>query len=277
MTDGVGMSESSVLFCVEEGVAVVTLNEGERLNPLTEALQAGLLDAIERVREDRQIRCMLLTGSGRGFCVGADLKDFSRRASELPEGDSLGRYVGRMMEDSGNRIVHGLRNLPVPLVCALNGVAAGGGVGIALAGDVVVAARSASLYLPFVPALGIVPDMGSTWALHRSVGHARTMGLTLLGEKLPAEMAAQWGVIWSCVDDAQLMPQAMGIARKLAALPAHAIGEARALLQAAEHNSLDQQLSLERERQAALIDGASFTEGMQAFMERRPPLFSGRS
>ena len=270
------MTEPSVLFRVEDGVAVATLNEGDRMNPLTEAVQAGLKDAIARVREDRAIRAMVLTASGRGFCAGADLKDFSRRAGELPAGDSLGRYVGRMMEDTANPILHGLRNLPVPLVCAMNGVAAGGGVGIALAADVVVAARSASFYLSFVPALGIVPDMAATWALLRSVGRARAMGLTLTGEKLSAEKAAQWGVIWGCVDDERLMPEAMGIARQLAALPGHAIAETRALLDAAEDNTLDQQLVLERERQAALIDGASFAEGVQAFMQRRKPVFSGR-
>lgn len=270
------MTEPSVLFRVEDGVAVATLNEGDRMNPLTEAVQAGLKDAIARVHEDRSIRAMVLTGNGRGFCAGADLKDFSRRAGELSAGDSLGGYVGRMMEDSGNPILHGLRNLPVPLVCALNGVAAGGGVGIALAGDVVVAARSASFYLSFVPALGIVPDMAATWALLRSVGRARTMGMALKGDKLTAEKAAAWGAIWACVDDEQLLPEAMAIAHQLAELPGHAIGETRALLDAAEGNTLDQQLRFERERQAALIDGASFAEGVQAFVQRRKPVFSGR-
>lgn len=270
------MTAPAVLFQVDDGVAVVTLNESERMNPLTEALQAGLLDAIARVHQDRSIRSVLLTANGRGFCAGADLKDFSRRAGELPAGDSLGRYVGRMMNDSGNPIVYGLRNLPVPLVCAVNGAAAGGGAGIALAGDMVVAARAAFFSLPFVPALGIVPDMGSSWALPRAIGRARSLGLALTGEKLTAEKAAEWGLIWGCVDDDQLQPEAMRLARQLAALPGHSIAETRALLDAAEVNTLEQQMDLERVRQTALIDGESFAEGVRAFMERRKPVFLGR-
>lgn len=270
------MTESSVLFQVKDSVAVITLNEGERMNPLTEALQAGLLDAIARVKQDRSIRAVLLTANGRGFCSGADLKDFGRRADELPAGDSLGQYVGRMMEKSGNPILHGLRNLPVPVVCAVNGAAAGGGFGIALAGDIVLAARAAFFYLPFVPALGIVPDMGASWTLLRSIGRARSLGLTLTGEKLSAEKAVEWGLIWGCVDDDQLQPEAMRLARQLAALPGHAITETRALFDAAEVNTLERQLDLEGARQGALIDGESFAEGVRAFAERRKPIFPGR-
>jgi 2-(1,2-epoxy-1,2-dihydrophenyl)acetyl-CoA isomerase len=270
------MTRESVLFEIVHHVAVVTLNEGERMNPLTEGVQAGLLDAMERVREETSIRAMLLTARGRGFCVGADLKDFSRRAADLPAGDSLGRYVGRMMENGGNAIVQGLSTLPVPVVCAVNGAAAGGGFGVALAADVVIAARSAIFYLPFVPALGIVPDMGAAWALTRSIGRARAVALTLLGEKLSAEKAAQWGMIWDCVDDEDLTAEAMQIARRLAELPGHAIHETRALFDAAETNDLASQLALERERQERLIDGESFAEGMRAFGERRKPVFRGR-
>jgi 2-(1,2-epoxy-1,2-dihydrophenyl)acetyl-CoA isomerase len=270
------MTEPSVLFRVEEGVAVATLNEGDRMNPLTESLQAGLLDALARVRHDRSIRAFLLTANGRGFCAGADLKDFSQRANELPAGDSLGCYVGRMMENTGNPILHGLRTLPVPVVCAVNGAAAGGGFGIALAGDIVVAARAAFFYLPFVPALGIVPDMAAAWALPRAIGHARALGLTLTGDRLSAEKAAEWGLIWGCVDDDQLQSEAMRIARQLTALPGHAIVETRALFAAAETLTLEQQLDFERARQTELIDGESFAEGVRAFVERRKPAFAGR-
>ena len=270
------MNTDSVLFEIVDQVAVVTINEGERMNPLTEGVQAGLLDAMKRVREETAIRALLLTARGRGFCVGADLKDFSRRAADLPTGDSLGRYVGRMMETGGNAIVQGLSTLPVPVVCAVNGAAAGGGFGVALAADVVIAARSAIFYLPFVPALGIVPDMGAAWALTRSIGRARAVALTLMGEKLSAEKAAQWGMIWDCVADEDLPVEALQIARRLAELPAHAIGETRALFDAAETNDLASQLALERERQEKLIDGESFAEGMRAFGERRRPVFRGR-
>lgn len=280
------MNQASVLFDVDDGVAVATLNEGERMNPLSEAVQAGLLDAVERVRGDKAIRALLITGRGRGFCVGADLAELARRAHELEgegsgsgrpaAGDSLGRYVGRMMEDAATPLIDGLRNLPVPVVCAVNGAAAGGGVGLALAGDMVLAARSAYFYLPFVPALGIVPDMGSTWVMPRAVGRARALGLALTGRKLTAQQAADWGLIWECVDDERLAADAMDLARQLAALPARAIGEVRALLAAAERNTLPQQLALERERQQTLIDGESFAEGLRAFGQRRRPLFRGR-
>jgi 2-(1,2-epoxy-1,2-dihydrophenyl)acetyl-CoA isomerase len=270
------MTESSVLYEVQDCIAVVTLNEGARMNPLSESVQAGLFDAIRRVEADAAIRAMVLTANGRGFCVGADLQDFAARARELPAGDSLGRYVGRMMESSGNRLMLALRSLPVPLVCAVNGAAAGGGAGLALAGDMVIAAKSAYFYLPFVPALGIVPDMGSTWALPRAVGRARAIGLALTGEKLSAEKAAEWGLIWACVDDDHLRVEAMQLARQLAALPAHAVGEVRALFAASGTNSLEQQLALERERQQELIDGESFAEGVKAFHEKRKPVFRGR-
>jgi len=162
------------------------------------------------------------------------------------------------------------------VVCAVNGVAAGGGVGLALAADVVVAARSAYFYLPFVPALGAVPDMGASWALPRAVGRARALGLALLGDKLDAPRAADWGLVWACVDDGALMEEAWTLATRLAAMPAHAVAEARALFAASERNNLAQQLALERERQAQLIDGEAFAEGMRAFIERRPPVFRGR-
>ncbi|WP_374664564.1 enoyl-CoA hydratase-related protein [Ramlibacter sp.] len=270
------MSEPSVVFEVIDGVARVTLNEAERMNPLSESLQAGLLDALARVHEDKAIRAMVLTGRGRGFCSGADLKDFSQRAAQMPPGDTLGAYVGRMMKETGNPVLLGLRTLPVPLVCAVNGAAAGGGFGLALAGDIVIAARSAFFYSPFVPALGIVPDFAAVWAGARAIGRARTAGLVLTGHKLPAEKAAAWGLIWDCVDDDQLQDEAMAIARQLAELPAHAIAETRALLDAAERATLAEQLELERQRQAELIDGESFAEGVRAFTERRKPRFRGR-
>lgn len=265
----------AVLFEQREGIATLTLNEGDRLNPLTPALQQGVLDALRRVREDKSIRALILTAAGRAFCVGADLADFSERAKD-PSRGSLGTQVGHMLDETGNPMVAELRSLPVPVVCAVNGVAAGGGVGLALAADVVVAARSAYFYLPFVPALGAVPDMGASWALPRAVGRARALGLALLGEKLDAARAADWGLVWACVDDAVLSQEALTLATRLAAMPTHAVAEARALFAASERNNLAQQLALERERQAELIDGEAFAEGMRAFIERRAPVFRGR-
>jgi 2-(1,2-epoxy-1,2-dihydrophenyl)acetyl-CoA isomerase len=267
-------TSASTLFAVEGAVATLTLNEGERMNPLTEALQRGCLEALQRVRDDTSIRALVITGRGKGFCVGADLAEFGRRAAQ--PGASMGAYVGEMMETTGNPIMAGIRSLPVPVVCAMNGVAAGGGVGFALAADMVVAARSAYFYLPFVPALGLVPDMGASWILPRAIGRSRALELALTGDKLPAEKAAQWGLIRACVDDSQLQAQALQLATQLAELPAGAVTEARRLFAAAERNSFEEQLALERERQMVLIGHPNFAEGVAAFGARRKPSFGGR-
>lgn len=270
------MNQPSVLFELRDGVALVTLNEGHRMSPLGEGVLAGLQEAIDRVRSDTSVRAMILGGSGRGFCVGADLTHYQERLAQPAQAQTLGQYVGRLMEDKANPVVLGLRELPVPVVCAINGVAAGGGVGIALAGDLVVAARSAYFYLPFFPALGAVPDMGASWVMTRTIGRARTLGLALTGHKLSAQQAAEWGLIWACVEDDRLQDEAWRLAVQLAALPAHAIVEARELVASAERNSLAQQLDYERERQQVLVDGDSFTEGVRAFVGRRAPRFGGR-
>ncbi|MBG9388007.1 enoyl-CoA hydratase-related protein [Caenimonas aquaedulcis] len=260
---------ASTLFDVRDGVATLTLNEGARMNPLTDALQQGCLAALKRVREDRSIRALIVTGEGKAFCAGADLAEFGRRAAQ--PGASMGTYVGEMMEQTGNPIVAGLRALPVPVVCAMNGVAAGGGVGLALAADIVVAARSAYFYLPFVPALGLVPDMGASWHLPRALGRARALALTLTGDKLSAEKAVQWGLIWDCVDDAQLQAHCRQLASRLAELPAGAANEARALFAAAESSSFEEQLARERERQMELIERPAFAAGVASFGARRKP------
>lgn len=270
------MIQETVLFDVDaEGVATITLNDPGRLNPLGEAVVEGLARAVERVREDEAVRALVLTGRGRGFSVGADLGHYRGLLDAPPPGMSLGAYVGRLMARI-NPVIVALRTLPVPVVCAVNGVAAGGGVGLALAGDLVVAARSSYFYLPFVPALGAVPDMGSTWVLPRTIGRARALGLALTGYKLPAATAQAWGLIWDCVDDECLAAEAGRLARQLAALPAGAVEETRAILAAAEVNDLPAQLALERERQMALVDGPDFAEGVRAFAERRAPAFRER-
>lgn len=267
-------TSASTVFSVEGAIATLMLNEGARMNPLTEGLQRGCLEALQRVSGDTSIRALIITGKGKAFCVGADLAEFGRRAAQ--PGASTGAYVGEMMERTGNPIVAGIRSLPVPVVCAMNGVAAGGGVGFALAADMVVAARSAYFYLPFVPALGLVPDMGASWTLPRAIGRARALGLALTGEKLFAEKAAQWGLIWACVDDEQLQAKALQLAAQLAELPAGAIVEARRLFAAAETNSIEAQLALERSRQMELIEHPNFAEGVAAFAAKRKPLFRGR-
>ena len=271
------MSHEAVLFDVKEGIATLAFNVADRLNPLTPELLAGALAALERVRADATIRVLVLRAEGKAFCVGADL---AALGAGKPGGDaapsSLGDQVAELMDAGGNPLIMGLRELPVPVVCAVHGPVAGGGVGVALAADIVVAAKSAYFYLPFVPALGLVPDMGSAWFMARAIGPARAVGLTLLGDRLGAEQAAQWGLIWTCVDDAARGDEVARIAPRLAALPAHAATETRALYRAAESNTPAEQLVHERERQRELINGPSFVEGVAAFVGKRRPVFPGR-
>lgn len=268
------MNEALVLYEVIDGVAVATLNNTERLNAMSAALLEGLLAALERVRADASVRALVLCARGRAFCAGADLKDFVERGAAGAGPDGLAAYVGHdLMEARGNPAILQLRTLHVPVICAVQGPAVGGGVGLALAADLVLAARSAYFSLPFVPALGLVPDMGVIWQALRAAGPARATGLMLTGCKLSAEEAAQWGLIWRCVDDADLTAQTMALARQLAELPAHAIAESRAMLDAAARHTLPEQLTYERQRQQALIDGDAFAEGLRAFTERRKPQF----
>lgn len=267
------MSAPTVLFDVaDDGIATLTLNEASQMNPITTGMQQGCLQALERVREDRSVRALILTGSGKAFCAGANLADFDPDYPADPS-RSAGQAIGEMMAKTGNPLVMGLRTLPVPVVCAVNGAAAGGGVGLALAADIVIAARSAYFYVPFAPSLGLVPDLGASWALPRAVGRARALGLTLLGNRLSAAEAAQWGLIWACVDDAALADESRQIATRLSHLPVHAIDEVRELYRASEGNSLQEQLALEMNRQAVLADQPTFAEGVRAFLEKRKPRF----
>jgi 2-(1,2-epoxy-1,2-dihydrophenyl)acetyl-CoA isomerase len=255
-----------------DGIATLTLNLPAKLNPIAHGLQVELRDALERIRDNRSVRAVILTGAGKAFCVGADL-------SAMAPGDkdkSLGTQTAEWMQELSNPLIETLRSLPVPVVAAVNGPAAGAGVGLALAADVTIAARSAYFYLPFLPKLGIVPDLGCTWAIPRRAGRARAMGMALLDERVGAGRAVQWGLIWACVDDEQLLEEAKGIAQRLARLPAHAVLEAREAFEASEHHTLKEQLHYESERQRELIDRPSFREGVSAFLQKRPPVFESR-
>ncbi|RSZ42614.1 MULTISPECIES: enoyl-CoA hydratase-related protein [unclassified Variovorax] len=255
-----------------DGIATLTLNLPAKLNPIARDLQVELRDALERIRDDRSVRAVILTGAGKAFCVGADLSAMT----PPEEGKSLGTQTAEWMQSLSNPLIETLRTLPVPVVAAVNGPAAGAGVGLALAADVTIAARSAYFYLPFLPKLGIVPDLGCTWAIPRRAGRARAMGMALLDERVGAGRAVQWGLIWACVDDEQLLEEAKGIAQRLARLPAHAVIEAREAFEASEHHTLKEQLHYESERQRELIDRPSFREGVSAFLQKRPPVFGGR-
>jgi 2-(1,2-epoxy-1,2-dihydrophenyl)acetyl-CoA isomerase len=263
---------SYILHQVENGVATLTLNLPSKLNPIAKDLQLALRDALARVTEDRSVRAVVLTGAGKAFCVGADL------SAMAPPGDgqTLGDQTAEWMQSLSNPLISALRQLPVPVVCAVNGPAAGAGVGLALAGDVVLAARSAYFYLSFLPKLGIVPDLGCTWFLPRLVGPARALGMAVLDERLSAEKAAQWGLIWDCVDDDRLLIEAQKTAERLARLPAHAIVEARKAFAASERHTLEEQLHYESERQRELLMKPSFREGVAAFLQKRPAVFEGR-
>lgn len=263
---------SFVLYDVDDGVATLTLNLPDKLNPIAWDLQLALRDALARVADDRSVRALVLTGAGKAFCAGADLS--AMRAPET--GKTLGDETADWMQQLSNPIVSALRNLPVPTVCAVNGPAAGAGVGLALACDVVLAARSAYFYLSFLPRLGLVPDLGCTWFIPRRVGPARAMGMALLDERVGAEKAAQWGLIWDCVDDDLLLFEAQKTAQRLARLPAHAAQEARAAFAAGERHTLDEQLHYESERQRELVMKPSLAEGVAAFLEKRPAVFNGR-
>lgn len=267
-------SPSQTRLELDGEVAVVRMVNAKRMNPLTVQLQQELLCHLAVLRENAEIRALVLTGDANAFCVGADLASMSQRPDD---GRSLGEWTADTMHEQTNRIVHELRALPFPVVVALNGAAAGAGVGLALAGDLTVAARSAYFLLPFLPRLGISPDMGSSWFLAHRIGLARATGLALLGDRLQGQQAVEWGLIWDCVDDEQLHSHCLALARRLAAGPAHAAKECRTLLESALRNGLAEQLHHEAERQRVLIDGPAFAEGVRAFAERREPVFPRRS
>lgn len=264
---------STVLYEAQDGIATLSLNLPHKLNPIAAELQQELRAQLARIRDDRGVRALILTGAGKAFCVGADLSSMGGRDTG---GKSLGDATAEWMQTLSHPLIEDLRSMPVPVLCAVNGAAAGAGVGVALACDIVIAARSAYFYLPFLPKLGIVPDLGCTWAIPRLVGRARAMGMALLDERLPAEKAAQWGLIWDCVDDDMLLMEAQKMAQRLARLPAHAVIEARRALEASAKHSLPEQLHYESERQRELIDRPSFIEGVTAFLQKRAPQFPGR-
>jgi len=258
------MNDQLVQCDVCDGVASVTLNDPAKLNPISELLQARLREVLAQLRDDKSVRAMIVTGAGKGFCVGADLGSMGAGGTR-----SLGEATADSMDRLSNPIIHEIRELPFPVICAVNGPAAGGGVGVALAADITLAARSAYFYLPFLPRLGIVPDLGCTWFLPRLVGRGRALGLALLDERLSAERAEQWGLVWQCVDDGALLDRARELAARLARLPSHAILEARRAFDSAERHTLSEQLQYERDRQRELIDRPAFSEGVRAFMEKR--------
>lgn len=261
-------ADDSVLFSLVDGLATITLNRPDKLNSLNAAMHARLRHLLGRVADDSAVRALLLTGNGRGFCAGQDLNE--RRQS--PGG--MAPDLGQTIETTWNPLARALRYIKVPVICGVNGVAAGAGVNLSLACDLVIAARSASFVLSF-SRIGLVPDAGGTYFLPRLAGSARAMGLALLGEKLSATDAAAWGLIWRCVEDGELEEATRKVARTLAQGPTRGLMHTKEALRRSLHSSFEEQLELERQVQRQCGFSHDYKEGVTAFLERRPPNFKG--
>jgi 2-(1,2-epoxy-1,2-dihydrophenyl)acetyl-CoA isomerase len=263
------MGYESILFTAADGVARLTLNRPDRLNSFNDAMHAEVRDALGRVESDPSVRVLLLTGAGRGFCAGQDLSD----RAVAPGGAPVD--LGVSVERNYKPLVLKLRSLPMPVVCAVNGVAAGAGANLALACDIVIAARSASFMEVFCR-IGLIPDTGGTYFLPRLVGTARAMGLAMLGDKLSSEQAAAWGLIWQCVDDAELVPAVDRLLAHFAAAPTRGLAGTKRALYASPANTLEAQLDLERDLMRELGFSDDYREGVAAFIAKRAPRFTGR-
>lgn len=263
------MTSSAIILAITDGVAEITLNRPDRLNSFTRAMHAELRNALDQALGDRTVRAILLTGAGRGFCAGQDLEDIIDPATGEP-----GSPAATLEEDYGP-LIRRLQECAIPVVCAVNGVAAGAGANIALACDIVVAARSASFIQAFAK-IGLVPDAGGSHFLPRLVGTARAMGLAMLADRLTAETAVQWGLIWEVADDAEMMNRARSLARQLAAQPTIALGLIKREIRASFGNDLAAQLDLEAECQQVAASTADYREGVAAFLAKRKPEFRGR-
>lgn len=258
-----------VIICeVAEGVMQLTLNRPERLNSFNEAMHRELADCLTQAERDDTIRCLLITGRGRGFCAGQDLNDRQVDPSAVPPD------LGYSVETFYNPLVRRLARLPKPVIAAVNGVAAGAGATLALGCDITLAARSANFVMAFSK-LGLIPDCGGTWFLPRLAGRARALGLALTGGKISADQAANWGMIWQVVEDAQLTDESTALARHFASQPTYGLGLIKQALLASETNTLDRQLELERDYQRLAGRSADYREGVAAFLAKRPPQFKG--
>ncbi|HEY6049453.1 MAG TPA: 2-(1,2-epoxy-1,2-dihydrophenyl)acetyl-CoA isomerase PaaG [Sphingomicrobium sp.] len=260
------MAYETIDFKVDGAIATITLSRPDKLNSFTAQMHEELRDALASLGE---ARVLVLTGAGRGFCAGQDLNDRAVSSGDAPVD------LGVTVETCWNPLIRTLTSLPQPVIARVNGVAAGAGANIALACDIVVAAKSAKFIQSF-SAIGLIPDSGGTWVLPRLVGQARALGLALTGDPLPAEQAAEWGLIWKAVDDAALDSEVEAIANKLASLPPLGLAAIKDMIRSSWQYSLDEEL----ERQAGAMRRLGFTddyrEGVAAFLEKRPPKFTGR-
>lgn len=262
------MSYATIEFEIGKGVAVLKLNRPDSLNSLTAEMHGEVREALNLAAGDESVRAVLLTGNGRGFCAGQDLKD---RAVAPGEGTP---DLGDSVDAHYNPLIRLLTTMEKPVICAVNGVAAGAGANIALACDIVIAGRSASFIQSF-SRLGLIPDSGGTWILPRLVGMARAKGLAMLAPRVQAGQAEAWGMIWRCVDDEELMPAAFALAEQLAVRPTRGFALIKRAFAASAANTLDRQLELEKELMRAAGRTADYREGVAAFLEKREPVYRG--
>ncbi|MCB1662977.1 MAG: 2-(1,2-epoxy-1,2-dihydrophenyl)acetyl-CoA isomerase [Pseudomonadales bacterium] len=262
------MTFETIKYSLSDGVAELRLNRPQMLNSFNVQMHQEIRTVIDQVENDKSIRCLLLTANGRGFCAGQDLND--RAVAPGGEAPDLGASV----EAYYNPLVRSLTGMPKPVVCAVNGVAAGAGANIALACDIVLAARSASFIESFCK-IGVIPDSGGTWNLPRLVGLARARGLALTGEKISAEKAESWGMIWRCVDDEALMTEARALAKHLATQPTKGLGLIKQALLGSANKSLHEQLEVEKELMRTAGRTHDYQEGVAAFTQKRQPNFKG--
>ncbi len=263
------MNFENITFTVEAGIARLTLNRPDKLNSFNGAMHAELRVALDRIQEDKTVRVLVLTGAGRAFCAGQDLADPAMAAvdGKMPD-------IGNVVEASYKPLILRLQNLRVPTIAAVNGIAAGAGASVALACDLVIASKSAS-FLQAFSKIGLIPDTGGTWFLPQRVGMARAMGLALLADKLSADKAADWGLIWQCVEDADFAAEVDALAQQLASAPTKALVRTRQAMHAAPGHTLEQQLSFEGGFMRELGWSPDYAEGVAAFMEKRAPKFTG--
>src|SRR6478736_8477495 len=267
----IAMEEPLVRVSHSGNVRTLALNRPKALNSFTAAMHGELRAALDAAAGDRDVRCVVVTGTGRGFCAGQDLGD----PAVAPNRDAPGAVtdVGDAIERFYKPLALRIRSLPVPVIAAVNGVAAGAGANFALLCDVVVAARSASFIQAFSK-IGLVPDCGGTWLLPRLVGRANALALAMLGDKLAAEQAQQMGLIWKCVDDAAFPAEVEALAARLAAMPTRALVATRQALDASQQLDLAAALSLEADVQRTLGAAHDFQEGVAAFLAKRAPVFA---
>ncbi|WP_198078763.1 2-(1,2-epoxy-1,2-dihydrophenyl)acetyl-CoA isomerase PaaG [Acinetobacter calcoaceticus] len=263
------MDYQNIIAEEKNGVGYLTFNRPKALNSFNVDMHREVAEVLNLWTKNPEVRCVVISGEGRGFCAGQDLGD--RVVDPNAEAPDLGYSI----ETYYNPLIKTIVNMPKPIICAVNGVAAGAGANIALACDLVIAAKSANFVQAFCR-LGLVPDSAGTWFLPRAVGHARAMGLTLLGDKLPAETAKEWGMIWDVVEDAELKAKVTELAERLAKQPTFGLSLIKKAIHQSSNNTFDEQVLLERDLQRIAGRSEDYREGVQAFMNKREPNFKGR-